>query len=196
MRTCRSHSASQPSVQGGYSIAEMLVVITIIGILSLVAVPQFVSMYRGSVAKGSLRDFTSMVRKARQLAVTRNERTRITFTTGGAGGTTFQVDEGGANIYSPTWVAFAKAHSLDKTSYFDSGSTVPTMSSKREIDFLPSGLVVSPWDSANPTATAVPLPVGQNSVVIRSWYKNMAYNQYSISVSSAGSLNVTQSKWQ
>src|SRR5438128_1793448 len=108
MRTARSHSASYSSVQGGYSIAEMLVVITIIGILSLVAVPQFVSMYRGSVAKGSLRDFTSMVRKARQVAVTKNERTRITFTTGGAGGTTFQVDEGGANIYSPTWVVLGK----------------------------------------------------------------------------------------
>ena len=196
MRTIRSHSASHSSVQAGYSIVEILVVVGIIGILSLVAVPQFMSIYRASLVKGSLRDFTSMVRKARQIAVTKNERTRITFSTGGAGGATFQIDEGGNNVLNPTWTIYQQPHKLDPTTYFDSSSTVPTMSSKREIDFLPGGSIVMPWDSTNPTAPPVSLPAGQNSIVLRSSVQNLAYNQYAISVSSLGSLTVTPSKWR
>src|SRR5436305_7982720 len=191
MRTFRSHSASHSSAQAGYSVVEMLVVVGIIGVLSLVAVPQFIGIYRASLVKGSLRDFTSMVRKARQIAVTKNERTRITFSTGGAGGASFQIDEGGSNVLNPAWTTYQQPHKLDATTYFDSSSTVPTMSSKREIDFLPGGSIVMPWDSTNPTAPPVSLPAGQNSIVLRSSFKNLAYNQYAISVSSLGSLTVT-----
>ncbi len=80
--------------QSGYSMTELLVVVAIIGIFSLITVPQFMSIYRSSVVKGSMRDYTSLMRKARQLAVTRNERTRIQFLVGTTGGTSFELDEG------------------------------------------------------------------------------------------------------
>ena len=45
-----------------------------------------------------------MANEARQVAVTKNERTRITFTTGGAGGTTFQVDRRSIERYLVLWL--------------------------------------------------------------------------------------------
>ncbi len=59
-----------PSRQSGYSLSELLVVVAIIGAMSLVAVPAFITMMQSSRLKSSLRQFTSDLRGARQQAVT------------------------------------------------------------------------------------------------------------------------------
>jgi type IV fimbrial biogenesis protein FimT len=59
-----------PSRQSGYSLSELLVVVAIIGVMSLVAVPSFVTMMQSSRLKSSLRKFTTDLRGARQQAVT------------------------------------------------------------------------------------------------------------------------------
>ncbi|HVR41960.1 MAG TPA: GspH/FimT family pseudopilin [Thermoanaerobaculia bacterium] len=64
MHEIRAHS------QRGYSLIEMLVVVAIIGMLSLVAVPNFINLYQSTRLKSSLRQFTSDLRGARQQAVT------------------------------------------------------------------------------------------------------------------------------
>src|SRR5215212_5822059 len=66
--------------QRGYSITEMLTVVAIIGIVSLVLVPNFMSMYRSGKMKTATRNFISRARRIQQQAVTENRRTRICFT--------------------------------------------------------------------------------------------------------------------
>ena len=55
----------------GYSLTEALVVIAIIGVISLVSIPNFMAMYRSMKIKGGVRQLTNDIRSARQLAVTR-----------------------------------------------------------------------------------------------------------------------------
>ena len=56
--------------QAGYSLTEMLTVIAIIGMLALVMVPNFISFYNSNKMKSSMRNFTTDLRSARQLAGT------------------------------------------------------------------------------------------------------------------------------
>jgi prepilin-type N-terminal cleavage/methylation domain-containing protein len=65
--------------QRGYSLTEILVVLAIIGILSLVTVPQFIAYQQSSALKGAMRNFNADVRNARQLAVSRYVTVRINF---------------------------------------------------------------------------------------------------------------------
>jgi type II secretion system protein H len=67
------------AAERGYTLTEMLVVLAIVGILSLVAVPNFITMYRSSRLKTSMRTFTNDLRGARQRAVANYSMVRITF---------------------------------------------------------------------------------------------------------------------
>src|ERR1051325_8931295 len=64
----------------GYSLTELLTVIAIIAIASLVTIPQFITYQRNSLLKSSMRNFINDVRYARQLAVSKHDITRISFT--------------------------------------------------------------------------------------------------------------------
>jgi prepilin-type N-terminal cleavage/methylation domain-containing protein len=75
--------------QAGYSLAEMLTVVAIIGILSLVMVPNFVGFYQSNKMKASMRSFTSDLRGARALSITQGRQTLVTF---GLGKTARQYD--------------------------------------------------------------------------------------------------------
>ena len=56
-------------LQRGYTLAEMLVVVAIVGIFSLIAVPQFITFYRQSQVRGSVRSFNAYIRGARAQAI-------------------------------------------------------------------------------------------------------------------------------
>ncbi|HEY0592520.1 MAG TPA: prepilin-type N-terminal cleavage/methylation domain-containing protein [Thermoanaerobaculia bacterium] len=68
--------------QSGYSLTELLVVVAIIGVMSLVAVPAFMTMMQSSRLKAGLRKFTTDLRSARQVAVTEYQWTKVDFETG------------------------------------------------------------------------------------------------------------------
>lgn len=70
---------------GGYSLAELLVVVAMIGVISLVTVPQFMVMFRSARIKSSLRQFTGDVRAARTKAVTRHRKFRVAICNTGDG---------------------------------------------------------------------------------------------------------------
>lgn len=70
---------ARSSREHGYSLAEILVVVAIIGTMSLVAVPSFIQMYQSSRLKTGLRQFTSDLRGARQTAVTEYRWVKIDF---------------------------------------------------------------------------------------------------------------------
>jgi type II secretion system protein H len=58
------------SNQQGYSLAEALVVVAIIGLVTMVVVPNFISLYRSAQVKGAVMRFTNDLRASRQRAVT------------------------------------------------------------------------------------------------------------------------------
>ncbi|HUP65796.1 MAG TPA: GspH/FimT family pseudopilin [Thermoanaerobaculia bacterium] len=70
------------SSQRGYSLIELLVVVAIVGVLSLVMVPNFMSLYQSNRMKSAMRQFTSDVRGARQEAVTSYRFTKISIVPG------------------------------------------------------------------------------------------------------------------
>lgn len=78
MKRCRTGLQGQR----GYSLAEMIVVVAIIGIFSLVAVPQFMNISKNMKMKASMRQFAGDLRAARQRAITRNTRVNVTFSVG------------------------------------------------------------------------------------------------------------------
>lgn len=76
----RSDMNIRKRADGGYSIAELLTVVAIIGIIVLVSVPNFAQYMRSAKLKSAMRQLTYDVRSARQRAVSRNEFTRVRFT--------------------------------------------------------------------------------------------------------------------
>ena len=63
--------------QQGYSLAEMLVVIAIIGTLSLISVPAFMNFKRAADFKASMRAFTTDIRNARAAAIANSFDVRL-----------------------------------------------------------------------------------------------------------------------
>ena len=67
------------SGQSGYSLVEILVVVIIVGIMSLVTVPQFIAYQQSAKLKGALGGFNGDMRNARQLAISRYWQVRVEF---------------------------------------------------------------------------------------------------------------------
>jgi len=66
----------------GYTLAEILVVVAIIGVLSLVSVPAFINYRNSAKLRASMRQFVADLRIARQRAITENHPTMVSFQTG------------------------------------------------------------------------------------------------------------------
>ena len=137
----------------GYSLAEMLVVIAIIGIMSMVSVPMFMSFMRSNKMKSTMRQFTTDLRTARQRAITQNHPTMISFRPGpnlreylDFDGT---VGPGGVVTYA--LVERNPRKSLDNITYFPTSAdpcifadvvTVPAETNGwNDIVFLPNGTI-------------------------------------------------------
>jgi prepilin-type N-terminal cleavage/methylation domain-containing protein len=65
--------------QKGYSLAELMIVVSIIGILGIIAVPNFVTSVSTYKLKNSSVDLCSNLRKARSIAVKQNRTVAINF---------------------------------------------------------------------------------------------------------------------
>jgi len=72
---------SDRTAMRGYTLIEILVVVAIIGIMSLITVPQFVAYQQSSALKGAMRNFNADLRNCRQLAVARYVQVRLEFAT-------------------------------------------------------------------------------------------------------------------
>ena len=123
--------------QAGYSLTEMLTVIAIIGMLALVMVPNFISFYNSNKMKSSMRNFTTDLRSARQLAITQGKQTVVTYgtstnATGGPG--TYDIWLGDKPFASQNWTPRTGPNSnpnqpskvLDKIAYFPTGAALQT----------------------------------------------------------------------
>ncbi|HEY2829674.1 MAG TPA: GspH/FimT family pseudopilin, partial [Thermoanaerobaculia bacterium] len=74
MQTARSRSS-----ESGYTLAEALVTVTIIGLISGVSVPFFMNYLRANRIRSSASYFETALRSARQRAVTKHIQTRVSF---------------------------------------------------------------------------------------------------------------------
>jgi prepilin-type N-terminal cleavage/methylation domain-containing protein len=97
----------------GFSLAELLVVVAIIGIVSLYTIPNFVAMQRNGRLKNSLRLFTSDVRMMRQKAVTKHVQTKIGFYVGTTKNTYSMYEQSGS-----AWVQVGITKTFEKGCYF------------------------------------------------------------------------------
>lgn len=115
----RSRSNASGS-QRGYSLAEALVVMAIVGIMSVVMVPNFINLNRSSKLRFTLRRFTSEVRGARQLAVTRYRPVKVSLQTNQQ----YAIATGTLNAdNSVTWAAPYKIIDVDESTLFTTGFT-------------------------------------------------------------------------
>lgn len=78
----------------GYTLIEALVVVAIVGMISVIAVPNFIQFQRAGKVKSSLRNFTADLRAARQRAVTLQNRAMISFGTGATDGASYTIYTG------------------------------------------------------------------------------------------------------
>lgn len=70
------------NAQRGYSLAELMTVVAIIGVLSLVSIPSFVSYSRSLKIRSATRQFNSDLRAARARAITKSNPVAVSFAPG------------------------------------------------------------------------------------------------------------------
>jgi Tfp pilus assembly protein FimT len=65
--------------EAGFSVAELVVVIAVIGILSVMTIPYFLSYYQAAAARANVQTVITMFNQARELAVRQNDTVCVTF---------------------------------------------------------------------------------------------------------------------
>ncbi|HSP13155.1 MAG TPA: prepilin-type N-terminal cleavage/methylation domain-containing protein [Thermoanaerobaculia bacterium] len=156
--------------ESGYSLVEILVVVAMIGIISLVTVPNFIAMQRSSKLKSSMRNFVGDVRGMRQRAVTKHHQTKISFVTGTAiTGRNYTIAE--FDPVSSTWQQIGPAKRLDEACYVVSQTNLTDVDGDGTIDlvFKPDGAPVLPpniFEATTVLKTDWNLPTSQYTVTI------------------------------
>ncbi len=184
----------------GYSLAELLVVVAIIGILSLISVPAFMNYRNSAKLKSSMRQFVSDLRVARQRAITENHPTMISFRTG-VGNVTYRDFDGtvasdGTVTYSAVLPASKYEKNMDRDVYFapttnvclfgDTITSPAQTSGWNDIVFAANGTVASMPTS--PTCTVSGLTTG--IVIIRNDNGNLARRTFTFEIVPTGRIRV------
>lgn len=180
--------------QKGYTLVEALVVVGIIGLVSVVTIPNFISLYRSNKIKGSARQFTQDLRTARQISVTEYMPMKISFNTGvGAGSyTLFQGDFDSTEpdgiswtVYNPNGVTPAPwPRTMDDEVYFASTQfkdTPDDANDAKDIVFMNNGKIL--WTSDHVTTTTAET----QNIVIRTTM-NVPRDEYEVTVTQAGRI--------
>src|SRR3989442_13474505 len=69
----RHRTAEWRGRQGGFSLAELVVVVAMIGLLAALGLPQFMSYWRSSATTAGASELATVLSRARQLAITGNQ---------------------------------------------------------------------------------------------------------------------------
>ena len=166
------------STQRGYSLIELLVVIAMIGILSLIAIPNFIGMYRGIRLKSSLRQFTSELRNARQRAVAHSSLVRICFAENSRFYYVWESEDNGVK-----WALVGRnPRALEETVYF-----VNSEGASAFVDtFDEAGLGELP-DIVFERAGTIRAPGGEGKLLIKTNFEDQ--NTYTVSVRTTGIIS-------
>ena len=160
----------------GYSLVEALVVVALIGIFSVIAIPNFIQMYRSSKLKSSLRNFTADYRWIRQKAVTETTVLIISFPPAGTSSDSYRFYRGRlqpngtvtANAVLRDGRGVPMVRTLEQTVYFSSTNFTDTVNTTalraadtnyRDIVFLTNGsLRAAAGTPQVQMSTSVPIP--------------------------------------
>lgn len=181
---------SNRSAMRGYSLAEILVVVGIIGIMSLVTIPQFVSYQHSAKLRGALRGFTSDLRNCRQLAIARYIQVRVEFPTTKTYRFYYRSGQSGAWSQMPQEYLMAmrisgvygNTKTIADPMVFLTGSTTFT-----DMDGNSTPDIVFNLDGSVQLNTANTQSSGY--MVIESPWKNVASNQMKVTLYSTGKLS-------
>src|SRR5256885_13515730 len=69
----RRRTADVRDRQAGFSLAELIVVVAMIGLLAALGLPQFMSYWRSSATTAGASELATVLSRARQLAITGNQ---------------------------------------------------------------------------------------------------------------------------
>lgn len=194
----------------------MLTVVAIIGVLSLVFIPNFIQFRETNKMKTSMRNLTSDLRTTRQLAITQGKQAAIVFKTG-AGQRAYNVYLGDKSYGSTVWSPMTGTGSnppkgtkyLDDITYFPNDSpTTPQTFTKDMVNcsdasFLPKcrsgqGLTGNAADGTDTLTDVVFFPDGRVafpiaspaptslSVTIKTDFNKISRPQYQIYVTPSG----------
>jgi prepilin-type N-terminal cleavage/methylation domain-containing protein len=158
--------------QAGYSLAEMLTVVAIVGVLAMVSVPSFITFYNSNRVKVSIRQFSTDLRRARALAITRGHIVKVTYrvATGARQYDILEADRGMGVVPDDKWTPLTGTGSnpprpskfLDDVAYFPAdGATTPqtfvdenrAADQKLDVLFYPDGHVKIPNNATSATIT-------------------------------------------
>ena len=64
--------------QSGFTTIELVVVIGVLGIISAIAIPNFLSYLQAAQTRGAAQEVATLLNQARQLAITRNQTVCVT----------------------------------------------------------------------------------------------------------------------
>jgi len=171
--------------QRGYTLIEALVAIGIIGMISLVAVPNFMTYYRAGRIKTSLRQFTSDIRNARQIAVSEQGCAMISYNFGTTTDASrfYTIYAGDYDAGACTNWAARQVRQLQQSVYFNATTfaddvDLPSGSNSRDIIFKANGATVTN-------------PVAMNSVTLRTTF-NVPKQAFRVDVFPSGQLKVVE----
>lgn len=172
----------------GFSLAEMLVVVAIIGMLSLVSVPAFINYQRTMKLRGALRTLNTDIRNCRQMAITRHVIVRMEF----AGNRRYQTSMSSDN--GATWQRLPLRVQDDENivggniRYLDETVSVAAVSfidddenGGRDIDFHSDGTV---WDDGAVAGGTITLRTNWDSSI----------NKADVTLSTTGQISSAESK--
>src|SRR5512140_397335 len=168
---------SLSGAERGYTLIEALVVVAIIGIFSLIAIPNFLGMYRSSKLKTSLRNVTTDMRWARQRAVSRDRFAMFSV----MGTSQWEVFEGTRDAKDPTKINWEPTPvkgptELDSSVQFTSTGGFKDVDGDGHVDIVFGG---------DGTVWNMPDPISDAYIKVKTEFP-LPKNEYTISLSNAG----------
>src|SRR3989442_13628902 len=101
----------------GFNLTELLVLVAVIGIITTVSAPAFVSYWRSATLKAGAQELATILNRGRSIAISQNTTlgvkqsvTKVQFLTGGSAGTVWT----GPSTYEGGW--FANQNNITVTS--------------------------------------------------------------------------------
>jgi prepilin-type N-terminal cleavage/methylation domain-containing protein len=79
MSSAPRHGTSRSVKDSGFSVPELVVVMAVIGVLSLVMIPFFLSYYQAAAARADVQQIITLLNQARELAIKQNDSVCVTF---------------------------------------------------------------------------------------------------------------------